>query len=106
MNTVSDIPLYEIVQEIEKVHGSDKHMVIEIITNDEAVEDKPHPLIREEDIYRPNGWQLTDGIWFWCEFENQVAVFDNIAALKHWFIVDCNRENKEDNTDIKIRQDL
>lgn len=106
MTTVSDIPLYEIVQEIEKVHGSEKHMVIEIITNDEATEDKPHPLIREEDIYRPDGWQLNDGIWFWCEFENQVAVFDNVTAVKHWFIEDCYRENKEDNTDIKIKQDL
>tara|TARA_B100001063_G_scaffold225722_1_gene234760 strand:- start:1092 stop:1523 length:432 start_codon:yes stop_codon:yes gene_type:complete len=97
MTTVSDIPLYEIIQEIEGVHGSETHMVIEIITNDEPKDGKPHPLIREEDVLRPDGWQLNDGIWFWCEFENQVAVFDNVAALKHWFLVDCLRDNPEDN---------
>jgi len=97
MSTISDIPLYEIIQEIESFHGEDRHMVIEIITNDDATTDKPHPLIREEDVYRPNGWQLNDNIFFWCEFENQVAVFDNIPAMKHWFLVDCARENSDDN---------
>jgi len=106
MNTVSDIPLYDIIQEIEAVHGVEKHMLIQIITNDDAVEDKPHPLIREEDIYRPNGWQLKDDIFFWCEFENQVAVFDNVAAVKHWFLNDCVRERKEDNTDLILQQTL
>lgn len=106
MNTVSDIPLYEIIQEIEGLHGEDKHMVIEIITNDDAEEGKPHPLAREEDILRPNGWQLKDGIWFWCEFENQIAVFDNVAAVKHWFMNDCLRDNPEDNTDFRVNQIL
>ena len=97
MTTVSDIPLYEIIQEIEGVHGSEKHMVIEIITNDDPEDGKPHPLIRDEDVLRPDGWQLNDGIWFWCEFENQVAIFDNVPAMKHWFLVDCVRDKPEDN---------
>ena len=64
-----------------------KHMVIEIITNDDPEDGKPHPLIRDEDVLRPDGWQLNDGIWFWCEFENQVAIFDNVPAMKLWFLV-------------------
>lgn len=106
MSTVSDIPLYDIIQEIEAVHGSEKHMSIQIIANDDAVENKPHPLVREEDIYRPNGWQLDDGIFFWCEFENQIAVFDTVAAVRNWFLNDCVRENKEDNTDLILQQTL
>lgn len=104
MSTISDIPLYDIIQEIEQKHGHEKHMSIEIITNDDATTDQPHPIVRGEDLYRPNGWQLNDGIFFWCEFENQVAVFDNVASVRHWFLHDCDRENPDDNTDLRVRQ--
>ena len=34
-------------------------------------------------------------VFGFVEFENQVAVFDNVPALKHWFLVDCVRDNPE-----------
>tara|TARA_Y100000361_G_scaffold153829_1_gene176809 strand:- start:645 stop:965 length:321 start_codon:yes stop_codon:yes gene_type:complete len=106
MTTVSDIPLYDIIKEIEGVHGENKHMSIEIISNDDEDDDQPHPLVRGEDVDRPNGWELNDGFLFWCEFENQVAVFDTVAAMRNWFLVDCVRDNPEDNTDFLVQQNF
>ena len=74
METITDIPLYDIIREIEKKHGEDTHMVIEAFINDDNV---------HEDL---EAEVPVDKLLWWCEFQDQITVFDNIAAVKHWFL--------------------
>lgn len=74
---ITDIPLYEIIQEIEGKHGSDVHMVIEAIVDAEEE-------VKDEEILR-DGVPLSRIYWY-CEFQDQVKVFDNISSAKHWFM--------------------
>ena len=74
---ITDIPLYEIIQEIEGKHGSDVHMVIEAIVDAEES-------VKDIEILH-DGVPLSRVYWY-CEFQNQVKVFDDISSAKHWFL--------------------
>ena len=74
METITDIPLYDISQEIESKYGENTHMVIEAFINDNN---------EHEDLEKE---VPVDKLMWWCEFQDQISVFDNVAALKHWFL--------------------
>ena len=48
MKTVTDIPLYDVIQSIEEKHGSDVHMVIEALLPDGKSPDQVISLVKEE----------------------------------------------------------
>lgn len=75
MESITDIPLYDVIQEIEEKHGHDVYMVIEAML----------PESRTEDDYNNADIPVSEIMW-WCEFQDKTKVFDNIAAVKHWFL--------------------
>ena len=85
MNSVTDIPLYSVIREIEEKHGEDTYMMIEAMLNDED----------EEEFENSEGTEIpVDKLLWWCEFQDQVRVFDNIASVKDWFL---NQVEKDPN---------
>tara|TARA_Y100000004_G_scaffold129120_1_gene145515 strand:+ start:2048 stop:2494 length:447 start_codon:yes stop_codon:yes gene_type:complete len=78
MKTVTDIPLYDVIQSIEEKHGSDVHMVIEALLPDG----------KTPEDYKSEAEVPVDELMWWCEFQDKVKVFDNIARVKDWFLND------------------
>ena len=76
MKTVTDIPLYDVIQAIEEKHGSDVHMVIEALLPDG----------KTPEDYKSETEMPVDELMWWCEFQDKVKVFDNIARVKDWFL--------------------
>lgn len=76
MKSVTDIPLYDVIQAIEEKHGSDVHMVIEALLPDG----------KTPEDYSTQTEMPVDELMWWCEFQDKVKVFDNIASAKHWFL--------------------
>lgn len=74
METITDIPLYDLIQEIEKKHGTDIHMCIEAFIDDDNLHDD-----LESEV-------PVDKLMWWCEFQDQTKVFDRIESVKHWFL--------------------
>lgn len=83
MESITDIPLYDIIQEIETKHGADIHMRIEAFADDDNLHGDNETTIDLEKIY------------WWCEFQDQVKVFDNIAAVRHWFLNEVEVDYKK-----------
>ena len=79
---LSEIPLYEIVQEIEAKHGHDLNMVIEAFLKDQKPE---YDHIRDSDILE-HGQLTAAEVYWYCEFQEQKKVFEHIAQVKHWFL--------------------
>ena len=79
---LKDIPLYEIVQEIEAKHGHELNMVIEAFLKDQKSE---HDHIRDSDILE-HGQLTAAEVYWYCEFQEQKRVFDHIASVKKWFL--------------------
>ncbi len=74
MDTVTDIPLFSIVKEIEEKHGDDTRMIIEAMLPDDK---------KAEDF----GKEIpVDELLWWCEFQDQIKVFDNLASVRNWFM--------------------
>ena len=76
MNSVTDIPLYDVIQSIEEKHGSDVHMVIEALL----------PEGKNPEDYESEPELPVDELMWWCEFQDKVKVFDNITRVKDWFL--------------------
>ena len=76
MKSVTDIPLYDVIQAIEEKHGSDVHMVIEALLPDG----------KTPEDYKSETEMPVDELMWWCEFQDKVKVFDNIARVKDWFL--------------------
>jgi hypothetical protein len=74
MDVVTDIPLYSIIKEIEEKHGDDTRMIIEAMLPDDK---EPEDFGKEIPV---------DELLWWCEFQDQFKVFDNLASVRHWFI--------------------
>ena len=74
MQTITDIPLYEIIKAIEEKHGEDTHMIIEAFIDDDNIHEDLESQVPVENL-----------LW-WCEFQDQIKVFDNIIAVQHWFM--------------------
>ena len=79
---LSELPLYEIVQEIEKKHGHELNMVIEAFLKDQKPE---YDHIRDSDILENDELTAAEVYWY-CEFQDQKKLFDHIAQVKHWFL--------------------
>lgn len=86
MALVSDIPIIDLIKEIENKHGEDTHMVIEVVVKDEK-----HSNIDEDHL---GNLDEKDILW-WVEFKNEQKVFDNFAMVRHYFLneVDSNDTN-------------
>jgi|11_taG_2_1085331.scaffolds.fasta_scaffold00028_39 hypothetical protein len=85
MNSVTDIPLYDVIREIEDKHGEDTYMTIEAMLDDEDTEEFENTEQTEIPVEK---------LLWWCEFQDQVRVFDNIASVKDWFL---NQVEKDPN---------
>lgn len=92
MDSVTDIPLYDIIQEIEGKWGESTHMVIDAFIDDD--EETP------EGEYAKDNKDLPENLLFWCEFQDQVKVFDNLASAKHWFLEEV--EYDPDHTEVVV----
>ena len=79
---LKDIPLYELVQKIEKKHGHNLNMVIEAFLKNQS-EENEH--IRDSDILE-NGQLTAAEVYWYCEFQEQKKVFEHIAQVKNWFL--------------------
>ena len=79
---LKDIPLYELVQKIEKKHGHNLNMVIDAFLKNQS-EENEH--IRDSDILE-DGMVRADEIYWYCEFQDQKKIFDHIAAVESWFL--------------------
>lgn len=93
MSIDTDIPLYDIIQELEKKWGEETHMVIDAFIDDgDPTEDDAPPLDLKS---------APENLLFWCEFQDQVKVFDNLASAKHWFL----EEVEYDEDYVRIEED-
>ena len=96
--TLSELPLYEVVQEIEAKWDPMKyHMVIEaMLTADtenelEAMHSlSDNRLLQDEIPEGPGG-----GITWYCEFGGHKRIFDTLAAARHWFLHEIKVEEKK-----------
>ena len=96
--TLSELPLYEVVQEIEAKWDPMKyHMVIEaMLTADtenelEAMHSLSDNRLLQDNIPEgPNG-----GITWYCEFGGHKRLFDTLAAARHWFLHEIEVEEKK-----------
>ena len=88
MSIDTDIPLYDIIQELEKKWGEKTHMVIDafIDDGDPAEENAPPADLKS----------VPENLLFWCEFQDQVKVFDNLASAKHWFLEEVEYKEEYD----------
>jgi hypothetical protein len=77
MAFVSDIPIIDLIKEIEEKHGEDTHMVIEVVVKNEEHIDVDEDMI--------GNLKESDVMW-WVEFENEQKVFDNFSMVKHYFL--------------------
>lgn len=82
MALVSDIPIIDLIKEIEEKHGEDTHMVIEVV-----VKNEDHVDIDEDNI---GNLKESDVLW-WVEFENDQKVFDNFSMVKHYFLNEVSK---------------
>lgn len=74
MSSITDIPLLELIEKIEKKHGQDIHMIIEAFIDDKNL----HGDLETE--------VPVDKLLWWCEFQDQIKVFDHIASVENWFM--------------------
>ena len=96
--TLSELPLYEVVQEIEAKWDPMKyHMVIDaMLTADsegelEAMHNlSDNQLLMDKIPEGPGG-----GITWYCEFGGHKRLFDTLAAARHWFLYEINLEKKK-----------
>ena len=80
MDAVTDIPLYSLIKEIEEKHGEDTRMIIEAMLPDD----------KEAEDY---GKEIpVDELLWWCEFQDQVKVFDNLASVRSWFMDELEKD--------------
>ena len=96
--TLSELPLYEVVQEIEAKWDPMKyHMVIEaMLTADtenelEAMHSLSDNRLLQDNIPEGPG----GGITWYCEFGGHKRLFDTLAAARHWFLYEINLEEKK-----------
>ena len=96
--SLSELPLYEVVQEIEAKWDPMKYnMVIEaMLTADtenelEAMHSLSDNRLLQDNIPEgPNG-----GITWYCEFGGHKRLFDTLAAARHWFLHEIKVEEKK-----------
>ena len=96
--TLSELPLYEVVQEIEAKWDPMKyHMVIEaMLTADtenelEAMHSLSDNRLLQDNIPEGPG----GGITWYCEFGGHKRIFDTLAAARHWFLHEIKVEEKK-----------
>ena len=96
--SLSELPLYEVVQEIEAKWDPMKyHMVIEaMLTADtenelEAMHTLSDNRLLQDNIPEGPG----GGITWYCEFGGHKRLFDTLAAARHWFLYEINLEEKK-----------
>ena len=100
--SLDELPLYEIVQEVEKKFDPFKyHIVIDAVLRADNEDDayqlsqlSDNQLLQDRIPEGPGG-----GIGWRCEFggtEDQpkhIRFFDNIAAARHWFLEELTEED-------------
>lgn len=82
MALVSDIPIIDLIKKIEKKHGEDTHMVIEVV-----IKNEDHTNIDEDNI---GNLEENDVMW-WVEFENTQKVFDNFSMVSHYLLNEVSK---------------
>lgn len=87
MSIDTDIPLYQVIEELEGKWGEKTHMVID------AFIDEGSP---EEDLAPMDDKKIPENLLFWCEFQDQIKVFDNLASAKHWFLEEVEYKEEYD----------
>ena len=83
--SLSELPLYEVVQEIEAMLTAYSENELEAM---HSLSD--NRLLQDNIPEGPNG-----GITWYCEFGGHKRLFDTLAAARHWFLHEIEVEEKK-----------